>query len=689
MAISTLYIPAFSINTLITDKATGLPLSGGVVTFYEDEQRATLKSVWQITGTSPNYTFTELPNPMTLSSIGSFVDALGNPVVPYFYPYSASGALELYYVTVESSAGVTQFTREAVPYVAATATGVESSEVNNAISNPQFVETFQYDNGPITYNVTGSSTVTSIAPDWVMITTGTGTVTVTRLNNLGSGVDSDPPYALKIESTGISADIQIRQRINNSPRLFANQNVSAYASVSVTSASSIDFVLNYTPSTGTSIELINATVPAGVGFYPVATNVPIDGTINTDNADNGYVDIIAVIPALSVVAITSIQVSSTGDADTILGFSQISSPRQVDQLFHYYNPLLQYKPIPSYLVGWDFPLNPKQFNSGTIASTSFNIGANKSQYVWDQTIVFQTVDQGTSVAPTSTGALEITAALEEQFAVVQYLDQEQTRNLLLNPLSVMVSGLATNITTFTVSLWYTAAALPVVTAGTNNSIVATLDSNGYPATLNGTWTEVSRTGGVKAQAQLLTTVSDVGLSGWNIDDASGSTTATSFAIVVGFSTVQAAASVTLNSISLVPGQIPTPPAVKTFNETLMACQYYYQKSFGVGTAPANNAGTPNCAMGIQGVNAGGTGSSVPVRYATPVRKTLTPTLYNPSAGASGQMYNPSTTTSWTGTASSNVGANGFIVGGTSPGGSSLGQQAYIHWVADARLGILP
>jgi len=61
-------------------------------------------------------------------------------------------------------------------------------------------------------------------------------------------------------------------------------------------------------------------------------------------------------------------------------------PRQIDHLFHYYKPLLAYKPIPSALIGWDFPTNPAQF--GVTGSTGA-IGANKSAYAWDQTILFQ------------------------------------------------------------------------------------------------------------------------------------------------------------------------------------------------------------------------------------------------------------------------------------------------------------
>ena len=81
------YIPAFSIEDVLLDKDTGAPLSGGLVYFEQDNQRGVLKPVYQITGSSPNYTYVQLPNPMTLSSIGTFQDALDNPVIPYFFPF--------------------------------------------------------------------------------------------------------------------------------------------------------------------------------------------------------------------------------------------------------------------------------------------------------------------------------------------------------------------------------------------------------------------------------------------------------------------------------------------------------------------------------------------------------------------------------------------------------------------------
>lgn len=116
------FIPAFNFQEVLVDKTTGFPLAKGIVTFYQDNQRTVLKDIFQLTGIPGAYTVTQLPNPLTLSSVGTFQDNSGNDIVPYFYPYDDVGQPEYYYVTVYSSLdgiipAVLQFTREHVPYL--------------------------------------------------------------------------------------------------------------------------------------------------------------------------------------------------------------------------------------------------------------------------------------------------------------------------------------------------------------------------------------------------------------------------------------------------------------------------------------------------------------------------------------------------------------------------------------------
>lgn len=137
------YVAAFSFNEVILDKDNAFPLSNGLVYFYRDSARTELKPVYQLVSGS-TYTYEQLPNPIKLSSIGTFQDNSGNDIVPYFYPQAEAGELDLYYVEVYSSLdGITpavlQYTREAMPSSAITEAADSSLDIKNYISDGQFL----------------------------------------------------------------------------------------------------------------------------------------------------------------------------------------------------------------------------------------------------------------------------------------------------------------------------------------------------------------------------------------------------------------------------------------------------------------------------------------------------------------------------------------------------------------------
>ena len=146
--LDTRFVPLNYLETYFVDKDTGLPLSAGIVTFYQDNSRTTLnlKKIYKLTGTPPNYTYTELPNPCVLNGSGCFVDGSNNNVVPYAFPYDGDpdtsiGEVDLYYITVYSNDGhgfpaIPQWTREGQPNIGAQETN--ASELTNYITNGQF-----------------------------------------------------------------------------------------------------------------------------------------------------------------------------------------------------------------------------------------------------------------------------------------------------------------------------------------------------------------------------------------------------------------------------------------------------------------------------------------------------------------------------------------------------------------------
>ena len=141
------FICTSDLEELMVDNQTGLPLSGGIVTFYSDVNRTVLKPVYQLSGTPGNYVYNPLPDPCVLSSAGTFQDALGNNIVPYYYPFVGtpdqnSGVQELYYITVLNSGFVPQFVRQAWPPSASagnTPISPGSAAVVNFIPNGQFL----------------------------------------------------------------------------------------------------------------------------------------------------------------------------------------------------------------------------------------------------------------------------------------------------------------------------------------------------------------------------------------------------------------------------------------------------------------------------------------------------------------------------------------------------------------------
>ncbi|KTD29667.1 hypothetical protein [Legionella maceachernii] len=347
MAIDSHYIPAFSIEDVILDKDTGAPLSGGLVYFEQDNQRGTLKPVYQITGSSPNYTYTQLPNPMTLSSIGTFEDSLGNPVVPYFFPYDEDFKVEYYYVRVTSSDDVPQFDREAVPYVVEESDAEVLSVITNEIANPQFaVVNFDTTNPTYVYNIISvADLVINIAPDWDMIVScpTTGTLTVGQTKPIGSlNLPTNPGTILNINSAGLTK-LQLRQRFYGSPNLWGNGYLSASFVAKTYSGTGVNLTMYYSQSNGSIVDqpiIVAALEASGAyGIFPGSISIPISNS--TQNFPNAYVDIYFDIPLSVQIDITSVMLADTGSTPvTNIQYEQSSLARQIDHLYHYDYPIV-------------------------------------------------------------------------------------------------------------------------------------------------------------------------------------------------------------------------------------------------------------------------------------------------------------------------------------------------------------
>ncbi|OGT30409.1 MAG: hypothetical protein A3E87_01615 [Gammaproteobacteria bacterium RIFCSPHIGHO2_12_FULL_35_23] len=189
------------------DKDSGEPLAAGEVTFYEDADRTTEKPIYQQVGSAGSYIYTELPNPLVLSAVGTVVNGDGNQVVPYLFPYegtptNSSGVQQLYYITVYSSGGVLQYTLAGFPNQNLSATSSGNNEFN-FIPNGQFLAHTDIPASASSEAGEISETVTDIAQGgWTFevlpSVSGSDFVTFVSTNGISS-YDTNPEYYIKVK----------------------------------------------------------------------------------------------------------------------------------------------------------------------------------------------------------------------------------------------------------------------------------------------------------------------------------------------------------------------------------------------------------------------------------------------------------------------------------------------------------
>lgn len=465
----------------------------------------------------------------------------------------------------------------------------ETGTEDNQISNPQFSQI----NFTSPLSITTSGTY-PVAPGWDLVLTGSGTATVSQLVFTGAQDLANspvPPYALRIVTTGWTTAI-LQQTFSGNGALWSNEFVSMSLLARTSNSVANQISLIYSPNApGTPVTITSATLTSG--FQIVQGVIALPESTNTTLNNAAYVNMqILLPPTAGSVDISNVQVM--GQVELLpVDFAQTPEEtieRQIDHLFNYYKPQLAYKQIPSYLVGWDFPVNPAQIRGSTITAQA--TGDNKSFYAWDQTIVFQSKSNGVTISRDIEGGFTINCAITCQAAIIQYLDAIQAKKILNQSMAVHIAALG-GPTVATVSLWYTTDVSLPSTVGSGNSLVLTLDANGKPATFNGNWTEIKRT--IKQDATFTVPVAgivdytDFDFNGWEIGDTSISNSVTFMAIVVGTGSMTGGSGgIDFNSVSLVAGDIATRPAPKSFDETLRQCEYFYEKSYDNATVPGTS-----------------------------------------------------------------------------------------------------
>jgi hypothetical protein len=600
MAIDERYFISAPLNQYMVDKDTALPLASGTITFYRDSSRTTPKAVYQLTGSPPNYTYTALPNPITLSSVGTIQNAGGDNEIIYFYPYDDDGNLDLYYIVCESSGSVAQWTREAWPNLGSGNDPTQSDfHVTNELSNCQFSRVFINSNDTTTYTISSASEeVFSFAPDWDFVLSGTGSVIVELIAISGNDdVPTNPSYLIEVTVSSGVTECFLRQRFNNNSGLFASGFLAGNFVARNEGVGTIGIELLYNESSGLTTPITIVSGSIDTTYDEQQGSVEIPDSSNTQSGDSAYVDIYLSFPTNSVSRVTSIQVVPTNsdDIEDLVPFDQISANRDQSRMGDYYIPKLEAKPIPSLLTAWDFPLNPAQNgDTQTIDGTP--------AYKWDQTISARvTADVAMARSEVTDGAEFTNSGATEAFYLLQYLSGAQAKKMIGTKLSVNVSafkGTDGASATCRVYLYRAPAATAIPTLDTT---IGTLATTGIFTLTAAGWTLIPRSGLDTASADLATVTTDddlngdidYGFNGWEITTASEISDTDKFAIVVTFQVPTISTIVTVNSISVTPGDIPTRPAAQTPDEVLRECQYYYEMSYPNGSVPGTTISADN------------------------------------------------------------------------------------------------
>lgn len=589
------YQSTTALQQIMLDRDTGEPLNGYAI-FYYDNSRNTPRPVYEIQGDPNNYQMVSLPNPLDIAD-GMFVNDTNININPYYKVLDDDGNVTLYYVRVFNSEAVEQFDRVGFPpnvLPETTPSDDNLQTTDNQISNGQFsVVNFDANLGmQIEFTGSISNQEYEVAPGWIAVvsSTGSGSIEFNQIPLAGVvGAPGNPPFMLDYLPFGANvSSIYLKQKLDHNPDIWGQNNTDAgyiatYLLLQSMDGSTHTVTVEYAPSNELLTQIIATGETGTSGFSVINQTTQLDEVANTDESDIGYVDIKYILPTTGHIRISNAQiVSMTTDQDNV-PYYQETVNRQIDHLFHYYNEPLQYKPIPSHLCGWDFPFNPAQFGeSGTLGE----IGSNRAAYVWDQTILFQSINDSVSYSRDSRGGLFLTTTKNTQIAVIQYLDFKKARSILGKRASANVAIETSQVDGInsTLSLWYTTdAELPDIADETNEVFVSSLDADGLPASFNGNWVQVKRNNGINAFFNIEEAsdsfYNNYSFSGWDASETDAPATATYFAIVLGTAQITSGSTLSIDSISLVPGDIGTNPAPQSNDEVLRECQYYYEKSY--------------------------------------------------------------------------------------------------------------
>lgn len=139
------------------------------------------------------------------------------------------------------------------------------------------------------------------------------------------------------------------------------------------------------------------------------------------------------------------------------------------------------------------------------------------------------------------------------------------------------------------------------------------------------------------------------------------------------------------NVKLEYGDAATPFVARRLIDEYLKCAYFYQKSFALATAPAQNAGATTSAYAFPAIQAGANVNRPPIYQFSPrMRSAPTITLFNPAA-ANAQARDITNAVDCSSTAAGVTTESGFLLTTTGNASTTVNARIVIHWTADARL----
>lgn len=458
-------------------------------------------------------------------------------------------------------------------------------------SDVDFVTTYTYTQGsPGTYTL-------DIAPGWQLVLTGAGTTVLTQGTFAGnSNTQGNPPYYLGINNSGWTTAV-LKQTLTNNGAIFANGAIAlAFTAQSVTTGETV--TVNYVPNgTANSQTIFSGTVTTG-GFMEYYGAINVDPSLNTNTGTDADVEIQFVLPGTGNVQLTNIQVVGQSvplSAQFVLPggnvpgsvplYQELTYEQIVNGEFNVYRDSILNQPKDSFLVGWNFALNPWQFTTKTVT----NVAAN--QYTADQTIVIQqnyvasatgnNIAVGQAPETNNLGFEAKAVTAHNQFGILQYIPASTNTPYFGDTISSMVRAqlLSTHVPTTTVRIKMRLLYLNNTPSATSQSYpVASWTEGGDPVFAAGVTAVIPPNDPVYTLStddeyyafnniglpDLVATPQTLGIFLYTIDNMNQAATAD--AIVV-------------HDVSLVRNRYALPTQPQTTDEVLRQCQFFYEKSY--------------------------------------------------------------------------------------------------------------